>query len=58
MSVLRKKYASESKKKYTLIKCRTLAGILNWIRLAFLGAAAETVAQPFHNPLLPFCGRS
>ena len=41
MSVLRKKYASESKKKYTLIKCRTLAGILNWIRLAFLGAAAE-----------------
>ena len=40
------------------MKYRTLASILNLIRLAFLDAAAEIVAQPFHNPLLPLCGRS
>ena len=42
MGVLRRKYASESNK----------------IRTAFLGAAAEIVAQPFHSPLLPLFGRS
>ena len=51
-------YASESNKNYTLIKYRTLASILNLIRLAFLGAATEIVVQSFQNTLLPLCGRS
>ena len=40
------------------MKYGTLASILNLIRLAFLGEAAEIVAQLFHNPLRPLCGRS